>query len=257
MINLNDLIAAYPPKLQGFKKNILREYLQCKILEIIFNSKYANKLAFLGGTALRIVYDNHRFSEDLDFDNFDLKKEEFVEISEIVKRGLGLEGYETEIRQVFKGAFRCYIKFPRILFQEGLSGHREEKILIQIDTASHNFKYKPQRQIINKFDVLTEIFVTPPDILLSQKICAALGRKRAKGRDFYDIIFLWNKTKPNFNYLQVKLKIENLKELKRALFKKIKTLDFKQLGRDVSPFLFKAGEARKLELFGEVLKELA
>ena len=249
MINLNDLIAAYPPKLQGFKKNILREYLQCKILEIIFNSKHANKLAFLGWEG--------RFSEDLDFDNFDLKKEEFGEISEIVKRGLKLEGYETEIRQVFKGAFRCYIKFPKILFQEGLSGYREEKILIQIDTASHNFKYKPERKIINKFDVLTEIFVTPPDILLSQKICAALGRKRAKGRDFYDIIFLWRKTKPNFDYLQVKLKIKNLKELKRALFKKIKTLDFKQLGRDVGPFLFDAEEAKKLELFGEVGKELA
>jgi len=256
MINLNDLISAYPPKLQGFKKNILREYLQCKILEIIFNSKHANKLAFLGGTALRIVYNNSRFSEDLDFDNFDLKKEEFVEISEIVKRGLELEGYATEIRQVFKGAFRCYIKFPKILFQEGLSGHREEKILIQIDTAAHNFKYKPQRKIINKFDVLTEILVTPPDILLAQKICAALGRKRAKGRDFYDIIFLLNKAKPNFDYLQAKLKIKNLKELKRVLFKKIKTLDFKQLGRDVGPFLFDSSEAKKLELFGEVLKKL-
>lgn len=256
MINLNDLIAVYPPKLQGFKKNILREYLQCKILEIIFNSKYANKLAFLGGTALRIVYNNSRFSEDLDFDNFNLTREEFVEISEIVKKGLGLEGYETETRQVFKGAFRCYIKFPKILFQEGLSGHREEKILIQIDTAAHKFKYKPQREIINKFDVLTEILTTPPDILLSQKICAALGRKRAKGRDFYDIIFLWNKTKPNFDYLQFKLKIKNIKELKKELFKKIKTLDFKQLGRDVSPFLFDASEAKNLELFGEVIKKL-
>lgn len=236
MINLNELIAAYPPKLQGFKKNILREYLQCKILEIIFNSKYANKLAFLGWVG--------RFSEDLDFDNFNLSKEEFVEISEIVKRGLGWEGYETEIRQVFKGAFQVF------------SDHREEKVLIKINTAAYGFAYKPERKTLNKFDIFTEILTTPPDILLSQKICAALGRKRAKGRDFYDIIFLWNKTKPNFDYLQVKLKIKNLKELKRALFKKIKTLDFKQLGRDVGPFLFDESETRKLELFGEVLKKL-
>lgn len=244
MINLNDLVAAYPPKLQGFKKNILREYLQCKILEIIFNSKHANKLAFLGGTALRIIYNNSRFSEDLDFDNFNLTKEEFVEISEMVKRGLGLEGYEAEIRQVFKGVFQVF------------SDHREEKVLIKINTTAYGFTYKPERKILNKFDIFTEILVTPSDILLSQKICAALGRKRAKGRDFYDIVFLWSKVKPNFDYLEFKLEIKNIKELKKELFKKIKTLDFKQLGREVSPFLFDESETRKLELFGEVLKKL-
>lgn len=256
MINLNELLAAYPPKLQGFQKNILREYLQCKILEIIFNSKYARKLSFLGGTALRIVYNHSRFSEDLDFDNFGLTKDEFIAVSEIVKKGLEMEGYEAEVRPVFKGAFRCYLKLPQILYQEGLTAHKGEKILIQIDTVAHNFKYRPQRKIVNKFDVLTEIFTTPPDILLSQKICAALGRKRTKGRDFYDILFLWNKTQPNFEYLREKLEITNLKELKKELFKKIKTLDFKQLAREVGPFLFDAGEARKLELFGEVIKKL-
>lgn len=256
MLNLAQMIEIYPPKLQGFKRNILREYFQYKILEIIFNSKFASKLAFLGGTALRIVFGNRRFSEDLDFDNFGLTQVELIEISEIVKRGLELEGYATEIRSVFKGAFRCYLKLPGILFREGLTGNKTEKILIQIDTAAHNFSYKPQREVLNKFDVLTEIFVTPPDILLSQKIAAALGRKTAKGRDFYDVMFLLGKTQPNFDYLREKLKIANKLELKRQLFKKAEALDFKQLSRDLSPFLFDGGETRKLELFGEIVKKL-
>ena len=65
MLELDQIISFYPEKLRIFKKNILREYLQYKILEIIFNSPFANKVVFMGGTALRIFYDNARFSEDL------------------------------------------------------------------------------------------------------------------------------------------------------------------------------------------------
>ena len=70
MISLHNIEQFYPENLRGFKRNMLREYLQFKILEIIFNSRLAPKLSFIGGTALRIVHENTRFSEDLDFDNF-------------------------------------------------------------------------------------------------------------------------------------------------------------------------------------------
>jgi len=64
-----DLIASsFPLELRSHKRNILREYLQYKALEIIFRSKYGNKFVFIGGTCLHIVYGNNRFSEDLDFD---------------------------------------------------------------------------------------------------------------------------------------------------------------------------------------------
>ena len=174
----------------------MREYLQYKILEIIFNSKIAGNLSFLGGTALRIIYNNTRFSEDLDFDNFGLSQKEFTLLSKEVKNGLIKQGYKTEIRNVFKGAYRCYVKMPKILFNSDLSGFEEEKIMIQIDTMPHNFKYKPDRKILNKFDIFTQINITPPDIVLSQKIYAILNRKRAKGRDFFDVIFLLQKTRP-------------------------------------------------------------
>lgn len=156
-------------KLQGFKKFMLREYLQYKILQIIFGSAYANKLAFLGGTALRIVYGNDRFSEDLDFDNFSLTEEEFNELSKVVKEKLELEGYTVEIRNVSKGAFRCYLKIPRLLFDDGLSEYADEKILIQLDSMAHHFPYQPEKRFLNKFDVFEEIYVTPLDIILSRK----------------------------------------------------------------------------------------
>ena len=36
MLNLNQITETYPEELQKFKRHLLREYLQCKILEIIY-----------------------------------------------------------------------------------------------------------------------------------------------------------------------------------------------------------------------------
>jgi len=227
-----------------------------RILQIIFNSKFANKLAFLGGTVLRIIYDNNRFSEDLDFDNFGLSEKEFNEISLVVKKQLQLEGYEVEIRNVFKGAYRCYIRIPKLLFDSGLSGYEEEKILIQLDTAPHNFQYKPEKVILNKFDVFTEINVTPLDIILSQKIFAIFNRKALKGRDFFDTVFLLSKTKPNYDYLQLKLKIKNGQELKSKLEIFSDKINFNELAEDVEPFLFNAMDSKKVILFAKYIKNL-
>lgn len=254
MLSLQEIEKYYPENIRVFKKNLLREYLQYKILQIIFNSKYANKLVFLGGTALRIVHDNNRFSEDLDFDNFGLTEKEFNEISLVVKKQLELEGYEVEIKNVYKGAYRCYIRIPRLLFDSGLSGYEEEKILIQLDTAPQGFDYEPERVILNKFDVFTEINVTPLDIILSQKIFAIFNRKAMKGRDFYDTIFLLSKTRPNYDYLQLKIKIKNGQELKDKLLTLDGKVNFKELTRDVEQFLFNVEDSKKVTLFTKYIK---
>jgi predicted nucleotidyltransferase component of viral defense system len=220
MISLQEIQKFYPEFLQGYKQFILREYLQYKLLDIIFDSKYADKLCFLGGTCLRIVHNNTRFSEDLDFDNFNLSETDFTEISEIITKQLIREGYEVEIKTVIKGAFHLYLRFPKLLFGEGLSGHIEEKILIQLDTEPQHFSFSPQPFILNKFDIFSQIFITPADILLSQKFFALLNRKRPKGRDFFDIIFLLKTTRPNYDYLNQKLNIGNEKQLKEVKLKK-------------------------------------
>ncbi len=256
MLSLGQIEQYYPENLRAFKKNILREYLQCKILEIIFNSKQALKLSFLGGTALRIIYSNTRFSEDLDFDNFGLSESDFSALAVEIKKELEKEGYKTEIRNVFKGAYRCYVRMPKILFNNKISGLEEEKILIQIDTAPHNFDYNPDKKILNKFDVFTEINATPLDILLSQKIYAAFNRKRAKGRDFFDVVFLLSRTKPNYDYLDKKLGIKNGKELKNKFLTRAEEIDFDQLTKDVEPFLFTPEDSKKLKMFKEYIRQV-
>ena len=255
MLTLQQIEQQYPESLRAFKRGLLREYLQYKILEIIFASKYASKLSFLGGTALRIVYGNTRFSEDLDFDNFSLTDAEFEGLADRVRIGLEAQGLKVEIDTVGKTAYRCRVRLPDILFVNELSPHQEEKIMIQVNSLAHEFEYQPDKKILNKFDVFSEIFVTPTDILLSQKIYAAVSRRRAKGRDFYDIVFLLSFTKPNYEYLRVKLGITDDEDLRRKFLESIAGYDFKELASDVQVFLFNPADARKVELFQEFITQ--
>lgn len=257
MLSLKEIESNYSDNLKPFKRFILREYLQYKILEIIFDSPFANKLCFLGGTCLRIVHNQQRFSEDLDFDNFNLTQDEFLEITTYIETALKKEGYEIEFRNVLKGAFHCYIKFPKLLFNEGLTGHVEEKILIQLDTEPQHFDFKPETCLLNKFDVFTSIFTTPSDLLLAQKFFAVINRKRNKGRDFYDIVFLLGKgIFPNYEYLNLKLGITNSEQLKDMVLDVCGKINMQEMAKDVAPFLFNSKEVKQVMLFENYIKQI-
>lgn len=256
MLTFQQIKQSYPPKLQQFERHIFREYLQYKILAAIFQSRHSSRLSFLGGTALRIVHGNHRFSEDLDFDNDNLSQEEFEEIIAQVERSLSLEGIAVEIRNVYRAAYYCYLKFPRLLYEQGLTPQKREKILIRLDTAPQNFKHEPEVKILTKFDVTSQILVTPLAILLAQKILTALERKRAKGRDFFDLVFLLSQfeLKPDRRFLAQKLDFGSLREAKEALLQRASELDLRALALDVRPFLFDSTAAQRVEQFEELVE---
>jgi len=256
MITLDQILAAYPENLRPFQESILKEYLQYKILNSIFNSEYANKLAFLGGTALRIVYGSTRFSEDLDFDNFALSEDEFINLSKIIQKDLTLEGLEVEINTVTRNAYRIKIRIPKLLFDSGISAHNSHKIFIQVDTVPQNFEYIPEKPLLNKFDVFTQITAVPKDLLLAQKIFASVNRKRIMGRDFFDIVFLHGLgAKPNFAYLKKNVSVDNQADLKKYMLEKTASLNFEELARDVEPLLFDPRDMKKVLLFREFMEQ--
>jgi len=256
MLDLQQIKTEYSELLQGYERAIVREYLQYKILQAIFESKHASKLSFLGGTALRIVHGNSRFSEDIDLDNFGLNWQAFGELIQSVQRFLELEGFLVETNLVAKDAFHCDLRFPKLLFKQGLTPHQEEKIFIQLDTVAQGYPYPAEIKILNKFDVFTEIRVTPLDILLSQKIYAAVNRKRPKGRDFYDITFLFSKTKPDFGYLIQNMGIASPERLRQEFLVKIEDYNFDALAEDVAPFLFRKDQVKRVAKFKEFWKQV-
>jgi predicted nucleotidyltransferase component of viral defense system len=90
MISINDIKKQFFGRIQDqpqYYEYMLKEYFQYKILDIIFSSKWAQKLSLIGGTNIRIIHGIERFSEDLDFDTFNLSREEFIDFTnEVIKR---------------------------------------------------------------------------------------------------------------------------------------------------------------------------
>jgi hypothetical protein len=62
MLNLNQIESFYPENLRIYKRNLLREYLQYVILDIIYSSEYGNRLVFMGGTAIHFSKTNPNFN---------------------------------------------------------------------------------------------------------------------------------------------------------------------------------------------------
>lgn len=255
MLNIQTIKAQYPNSLHKFDRNLLREYLQYQILEIIFEHELSRKLSFLGGTCLRIVHQLPRFSEDIDFDNKGLTEKNFQEIISFLKKQLEKLGFIVEIRIVKKRAFHCYIKFPDLLFQQGLTPQKFEKILIQVDTFDQGYNYESKIFILDKFEFFKQIKVTPKSVILAQKLWTITKRPRYKGRDFYDIMFLLQSTQPDLNFLQDKFGQKSLSTITDEVLKKITDANWKKIIRDVQPFLFNPEEANKLELFPKFLKQ--
>ena len=111
--------------------------------------------------------------------------------------------------------------------------------------------YQPEVMLLNKFDVFTEIRVTPLNILLSQKIDTAVNWKRPKGRDFYDITFLFGRTKPDLEFLNQKLGVDTAERIREKISARIAAYDFKNLSVDVAPFLMRVEDVRRVEKFRE------
>ena len=235
-------------------KSMLVEYLQYEMLDSIYKQKESAQLSFVGGTAIRIVYEGNRFSEDLDFDNFGLSFDEFQKLMDTVVDDMKLKGFVMEVRLVEKGAFHCYIKFPHILQSEKLSPMENEKILVRIDTVKKNKFFKPAVHVLNKFDIYRNILVNPIGIILSQKLIAILGRKREKGRDFYDASYLFGKTEPDFEYIEKSLSmIKN--EFIEKILSRCGALDFSYLAKDVEPFLIEKAQIDRVANFREFIEK--
>lgn len=186
----------------------------------------------------------------------DRQPQPFGELVQRVKLFLELEGFLVETSMTAKDAFHCDLRFPALLYDQGLSLHQQEKILIQLDTVAQGYTYIPEIKILNKFDVFTEIRVTPLNVLLSQKIFTAVNRKRPKGRDFYDITFLLSKTRPDFGFIKQKMGITSPESLREELLLRVDAIDFDALADDVAPFLISKEQAKRVVKFRDFWKQV-
>ena len=245
MIDLNYINSFFPAQIAGnatFQKHILKEYVQLMVLDYLATSPYISKLAFIGGTNLRLIKGIDRFSEDLDFDCKDLTDDEFKEMTDGVLTFLHRSGINVEARDKANpklSAFRRNIYFPEFLFELGLTGH----------PLDQGVNYPIEKKHVQRCGFFFPLPVPPDSVLLSMKLSALLAR--AKGRDFYDTMFLMQQTKPSYEFLSARVGINTPDELKTAILEKLKTIDLNVKKRDFEHLLFNVNSGERILLFEE------
>lgn len=257
MIDIEYIRSFFPPIIASqsrFDRYMLKEYLQLQILDHLSTTSYINKISFIGGTNLRIVQGIDRFSEDLDFDCKDLSEEEFMAMTDSVVNYLRNNNIDVETRDKPNPrltAFRRNLYFPQMLFNLGLTGHRDERLLLKIETQNQGVAYQPIVVNINRMGFFFSIQVPPLDVLCAMKFSAILSRQ--KGRDFYDTIFLLSKTNPNMDFLHAKTGISTMEELKNAMKNRLLEIDLNEKKRDFVHLLFNESNAERILKFGEII----
>jgi predicted nucleotidyltransferase component of viral defense system len=223
MIALHEIVRQYPQDLQKpeFYDSMVKEYFHHHMLKVLFSDKNANRISFLGGTALRYFYDLKRFSEDIDLDCFDLSRSQFLAMTDRLLMEIRAMGFDViiEDKQRYEElkAFRRVYVFPELKYRMGLSQQKDAKFFIKIEAEPQHFDYQPEIKTINGFGVTSPVRTMPLGIMFSSKIAAALSRR--KDRDFYDVVYLINFAVPDFGFLSKKCSIKTPGQLKEALLK--------------------------------------
>lgn len=260
MIDIEYIRSFFPPAIaheSRFDRYMLKEYLQLLILDHLATTPYIHKVSFIGGTNLRLIQGIDRFSEDMDFDCKDLSEEEFMVMTDSVVAYLRHNNMDVETRDKPNPkltAYRRNLYFPEMLFNLGLTGHKEERLLLKIEAQDQGVHYQPIVANVNRMGFFFGIQVPPIDVLCAMKFATILSRQ--KGRDFYDAIFLLSKTRPNLEFLSARAGISSIGELKTAIAERLREIDLNQKKRDFSHLIFNEQNAERILQFPNVVAAL-
>jgi len=230
-------------------RNVLREYLQSRILERMQRLGAMIPLAFHGGTSLRFLYSMPRYSEDLDFalerTNSDYN---FQSCLKTIKNEMATEGYSIELKVKDKKTVQsAFVRFPGLLHELKLSPHRSEVISVKIEVDTNPPAGAILKTTIVRRYVTLQLQHHDRSSLLAGKIHAVLTRCYAKGRDIYDLfwylsdanwpvpnLILLNNALRQTGWKEKSLTMNNWRDVLRA---KLDNLSWKKVVYDVRPFL--------------------
>lgn len=218
MLNIKNL-EKFTNQAQTSIENVVREYCQHLFLSYMYKQLGSEQILFKGGTALRIIFNSPRYSEDLDFTGINIRQPAVEEIftntlADVEKTGIRVEleeGKNTTGGYLGKAYFFAYGKKIPVSIQVSLRNGKE----LKGTTALIENDYIPAYTLVH----------LPKDEIIKGKLEALLSRQ--KPRDFYDYFFLLSG-----NYPLVKDK-ENLKSA-LELIKKTK-IDFRGELREFLP----------------------
>ena len=202
---IRQILAKYEIRSRNDSLRALREVMQEIALLGLWRSKFFEKAAFYGGTALRVLFGLDRFSEDLDFSLLE-KNEDFdlAEYGDALKRELDSFGFDVEIESRIKPAGTAIqsaflkantrsqmitVEFERGIIQQ-VPRNQVLKIKLEIDTDPPSGFSTETRYLLRPVPFAVRTFSLPD--LFAGKMHAVLCREwksRVKGRDWYDLVW--------------------------------------------------------------------
>ncbi len=242
------------------KRSTVREYLQARILQALQDSGAFAHWAFLGGTALRFLFDLPRYSEDLDFSLVDVEGAAgFDKHIDRVVRDLTREAYDVVARTRGGPAVRsAFVRFRGLLHELGLSGHAEEALSVRVDLDTNPpGGAHTETSVVRRF-VLVNLLHYDRASLFAGKLHAILARSYTKGRDLYDLVWYLSDRSwppPNLEHLNRALAQTGRPgptitegNWKETVAEALGRVDWRRAVDDVAPFLERP---REIELINE------
>jgi hypothetical protein len=244
---LANLVKQTHTPLEG--RNLVREYLQARILESLQKSGSMIPLAFHGGTALRFLFSHGRYSEDLDFAlEGNRESYDFKGYLKAIRSDLTPEGYQIEIKaNDQKTVNSAFIRFPGLLHEMDLSPMPNEVLAVKMEVDTNPPKGAELSTTIIRRYVILQLHHHDKASLLSGKLHAILQRSYIKGRDIYDLFWYLsdpNWPSPNLTLLNNALQQTNwngdtLTEMnwKFQVLLRLQNLNWESIKNDVQPFV--------------------
>lgn len=257
------MLEKYEPVTLEDNTRALREILQEVALLGLWRSRFFEKAAFYGDTALRILYELDRFSKDLDFsllepmEDFDLSR-----YSHALQKELEAFGFSVQVNRVDKvvdspvqSAFLKADTMNKLLvirtkqeILDQLPRGQVLKIKLEVDTDPPPGFETHTRYLLNPIPFSVRTYVLPD--LFAGKMHAVLCRRwktRVKGRDWYDLVwYVANHPELNLSHLEQRMRQSGdwanespltTESFRTLLDNTIDSLDIDQARGEVEPFI--------------------
>ena len=269
MSSIQSMMERYQPQNAEAYRNALKEIVQEIALHGMSKSGFFQEGAFYGGTALRIFYGLHRFSEDMDFSlvhpNPSFALSDYLPAVEEELSAVGLkmrveQKNKTKVTHIQSAFIKGGPLIQIISIQQtdevlipGIHKQEQLKIKLEVDTNPPPGAGFELRYALRPVPYVVRLYDKPS--LFAGKIHAVLCRnwaRRIKGRDLYDYVWYLSQDTPvNLFHLQKRLEQSDrwdsskqlaLQDTKDMLKERFSQLDFEAAKKDVIPFLSDASE---------------
>lgn len=242
----------------GARKNLAREYLQHYMLRLLAELRATSDLDFFGGTALRLLHQLPRFSEDLDFSLADPDSASTFDAPRLFARlrdRLGAASYDVSVEaREQKTVVNALFGFSHIAAECGATRDPRAKLSVKLEIDTHPpTGARSETTLVQQFLPFTVRHHDLPS-LFSGKLHALLTRSWPKGRDWFDLVWyltVHRRLTPNRTLLGNALAQTGhdpglARDWRRAVGERLEALDWRQVLDEMKPFVERPSDLDQL-----------